>query len=187
MPASGSSNRESLVCRASTVAISMRLISPPERVASTSRFRYSRPHSPTRLSISQSLSVESFPPEASSSRRRTVKPLKRTGCWKAKLTPCRARSVTFKGVMSSPSKRIFPLSGVSIPAMILAKVVLPPPLGPVITVSFPSGMERLTSRRTWLPSGAVQEMCCSSNIARLAPFYGSKGESPLLIFPPYCS
>ena len=31
-------------------------------------------------------------------------PLKRTGCWKAKLIPAFARSVTFLSVMSTPSK-----------------------------------------------------------------------------------
>ena len=34
-----------------------------------------------------------------------------------------------------------------------------------MTVNFPSGTEKLTSRTTWLPPGAVQEMCCSSSIA----------------------
>ena len=38
----------------------------------------------------------------------TVMPLKRTGCWNAKLMPRRARSVIDRSVMSSPSKRICP-------------------------------------------------------------------------------
>ena len=66
MPASGSSKMDSREWRKSTVAISMRLISPPERVALTSRSMYSRAHRPTWLSTSQSLASESVSPAASS-------------------------------------------------------------------------------------------------------------------------
>ena len=59
------------------------------------------------------------------------------------------------------------------PAISLARVVLPPPLGPVMTVNFPSGTEKLTSRTTWLPPGAVQEMCCSSSIVMRRSFLPS--------------
>ena len=59
-------------------------------------------------------------------------PLKRTGCWKANEMPRLARSVTERGVMSSPLKMSLPPVGVRMPAMILASVLLPLPLGPVI-------------------------------------------------------
>ena len=90
--------------------------------------------------------VESFLPEAMLMRSKTVMPLKRTGCWKAKLMPRRARSVMDMWVMSSPSSRIWPEVGCSIPAMSLAMVDLPLPFGPVMT-TMRSSTVRLTSLR----------------------------------------
>ena len=74
-----------------------------------------------------------------------MRPLKRTGCWKAKLIPSRARSVMFRWVISCPLKMIWPPVGCSMPIIRRAKVVLPLPLGPVMTTKRLSGSCRLTS------------------------------------------
>ena len=58
-------------------------------------------------------------------------------------------------VMSLPSRIIFPESGFSSPAIILASVVLPPPFGPVITTSLLSGTSRSIPRSTCTSPGAV--------------------------------
>ena len=161
MPASGSSKSESLVPRASMVAISMRLSSPPERLAFTSRFIQSRAHIPTRLRQSQASPTESLRPAASLSRSYTCMPLKRTGCWKAKLMPFLARSVMPSPVMSSPSNSIRPAVGLMMPAMTRASVLLPPPLGPV-TATKRSLMVKLMSLSISLvppSSSAAQDMC----------------------------
>ena len=48
--------------------------------------------------------------------------------------------------MSSPSSRMLPPVGFSIPAISLARVDFPPPLGPVMTTNLLSGIVKLTSR-----------------------------------------
>ena len=83
-------------------------------------------------------------PAARLIRSLTVTPLNLTGCWKAKLMPNFALSVIDKEVISSPLNKICPSDGVSIPAIILARVDLPPPFGPVITINLPSSIVRLT-------------------------------------------
>ena len=59
-------------------------------------------------------------------------------------------------VMSVPSKRMAPLVGSSMPMMSLARVDLPPPLGPVMTVKRSSGMvsDRSSIIRLVPPSSA---------------------------------
>ena len=81
--------------------------------------------------------------------------------------PFRARSVMPRPVMSSPSRMMRPWVGTRIPAMTLARVDLPPPLGPVMATKR-SLMVRLMSRRISLfsPSCSTPKlMCCNSNIA----------------------
>ena len=58
--------------------------------------------------------------------------------------PSRARSVMERFVMSWPFQRIWPEVGWTRPMMTLARVVLPPPLGPVKTMSLWSGTVRET-------------------------------------------
>ena len=81
-----------------------------------------------------------------------------TGSENVQLTPRRARSVTSRFVMSSPFNTICPAFGISMPAISRASVVLPLPLGPVMTTSLPSPTFRFTSLSTCFPSGAVQAM-----------------------------
>ena len=65
-----------------------------------------------------------------------------------------ARSVMERWVISCPLYRIWPDVGSARPMMTLAMVVLPPPLGPVKTTSFSSGMVMLMSlRMSCSPSG----------------------------------
>ena len=73
-------------------------------------------------------------PAASAMRSFTLIPLKRTGCWKAKLMPKLARSVMLISVISVPLYKIRPEVGRSIPMISFARVDLPPPLGPVMAI-----------------------------------------------------
>src|SRR5699024_10705207 len=50
------------------------------------------------------------------------------------------------------------------PAMSLARLVLPPPLGPVTTTNCPSGMARSISLIIPAPSGRSQAMCSNLSI-----------------------
>ena len=85
-------------------------------------------------------------PVARRIRSKTWMPLNFTGVWKAYPMPFRARSVMDSSVMSCPSSRICPELGFSMPAISLARVDFPPPLGPVITIIRSSGIVRETSR-----------------------------------------
>ena len=68
--------------------------------------------------------------------------------------PSLARSVMDSGVTSRPLYTMRPEVGWTRPMMILARVVLPPPLGPVKTISRWSGMVMLMSlRMSSSPSG----------------------------------
>lgn len=75
--------------------------------------------------------------------------------------------------MSRPSRRMRPSVGARIPAMTLARVDLPPPLGPVMTTKRPSSTVRLTSLRISLlaPSSTCREMCCNCSIFFLRIFH----------------
>ena len=61
--------------------------------------------------------------------------------------PSWAREVMFLWVISVFWKMILPLSDCSMPMMILARVVLPLPFGPVRAMSLPLGILRLMSQR----------------------------------------
>ena len=85
--------------------------------------------------------------------------------------------------MSTPSKIILPPVFFSIPAIILARVDLPPPLGPVITMNLSSLIIWEISRiiSTFLPSlSAVKDMFFSSSIF-IAPFYFKSGVISLIL------
>ena len=145
IPASGSSNTLTLWSFASTVAISTLFFSPPERVASTSRSRYSFAQRPTLLNSLQLTGSGSSFPAARFSSLRTVIPLKEAGCWKAKPIPALARSSMLRAVISSPSSRMVPDVSLIIPIKSLAMVDFPPPFGPVITSISPSFTVKLIS------------------------------------------
>ena len=72
-------------------------------------------------------------------------------------------------VMSCPSNSICPPVGMRTPAISLAMVDLPPPLGPVMTTNRPSGTEKLTSlsMSTWPASSSTSKrMFLSSSIVQ---------------------
>ena len=81
--------------------------------------------------------------------------------------PRLARSVTDRPVISSPSRSILPEVGVTIPAIILASVDLPPPFGPVITTKLSSIFKLMFLIISFSPpsESALKEMFSSSNIA----------------------
>jgi len=70
-----------------------------------------------------------------------------------RMIPLRARSVMLSSVISSPSSRIRPLVGLIIPAMTLAKVDLPPPLGPVMATKRSSIFKLMSLSISLLCSG----------------------------------
>ena len=73
--------------------------------------------------------------------------------------------------MSSPFHKICPPVGLFSPMMALAREVLPPPLGPVITQNAPSGTVSDTSRRmSFCPASSSTEKarCFSSNIVHIS-------------------
>src|SRR5215207_4739480 len=59
-------------------------------------------------------------------------------CWNVRARPRLASSSAGSPVMSHPSNRTFPASGVSSPVTRLKTVVLPAPLGPMMLTSSPS-------------------------------------------------
>src|SRR5690606_20171775 len=59
-----------------------------------------------------------------------------------------ASSDSDSAVMSSPSTRSSPLSGLSIPAIRLSSVLLPDPEGPISAVNSPAAMSSVTSEST---------------------------------------
>ena len=155
---------------ARTVAISIRFISPPERVASASRSMYSWAQRPTLLKRPQHSFSLRLLPAARFKRRRTVIPLKRGGCWNAKPIPACARSLIERPVISSPFKMILPAVDSLIPMSSLASVDLPPPFGPVMTSISPSATWKLMSERIsdWRPSSwTSKDKCSISNILSL--------------------
>ena len=58
-----------------------------------------------------------------------------------------ARSVTERAVMSVPFQMIWPLVAGLMPMIVRARLVLPPPFGPVTTTKRLSGMSSVTPRR----------------------------------------
>src|SRR5436190_12612383 len=62
--------------------------------------------------------------------------------WNERASPLRARRGALSAVMSSPAKKMRPLSGTRLPASWLMKVVLPAPFGPMMAWVSPSRTAR---------------------------------------------
>src|SRR5512143_551831 len=85
-----------------------------------------------------------------------VIPLTRLNCWKMKPNVLRRTSVRNRSgrlVMSRPESTIRPDVGRAMHPMMPRRVVLPEPLGPLKTVTFPDCREQLT------PSRAMYSLC----------------------------
>ena len=94
--------------------------------------------------------------------------------WKVRVRPWRTRAAAGACVMSLPSSRMRPESGLSCPVIRLISVVLPAPFGPISAWRAPRGSASETSRATCSEpklfcSASVRSTIWSPAISRACP------------------
>ena len=71
--------------------------------------------------------------------------------WKVRPTPSRHTARGGRPLMSRPSMRMVPASGLIWPFNMLKQVLLPAPLGPISARSVPASRLKVTPRTAWTP------------------------------------